>query len=62
MKQIYSVALAALKARVNQATIRRRMKARGIGQRLGREWILTDEDIKTLRIPGVRGNPTWRKK
>lgn len=63
-KQIlgYTVADAAQMTGISIWTIRKRMKARGIGSRFGREWVLTPLDVQALKAPGVRGNPDLIKR
>ncbi len=59
--KIYSVNEAAEIVKKSPVTVRKLIKAHGIGQRLGRDWALTDEDIKKLQaIPGP-GRPEGSK-
>ncbi len=59
--KIYTVMEAAEIVNKSPVTVRKLIKAHGIGQRLGRDWALTDEDIKKLQaIPGP-GRPEGAK-
>uniref|UniRef100_A0A6M3LLQ8 Uncharacterized protein n=1 Tax=viral metagenome TaxID=1070528 RepID=A0A6M3LLQ8_9ZZZZ len=56
----YSTAQVARQMAISKARVLQLRERRGVGHRLGSQWVFTNRDIAALRVKGTPGRP--RKK
>lgn len=60
-EKLYSTAEAAAATGKAVQTIRQLAKSHSIGQRIGRDWVFTQDDIERLKAVPKPGRPAFKK-